>query len=61
MQRKARRLSSWPGDWYLKRANKYHLLKNVAVFNLVNRILGLKYNGKVDGEDRLANDIFTKK
>jgi predicted AlkP superfamily pyrophosphatase or phosphodiesterase len=35
--------------------------KNVEVFNLVNRILGLKYNGKVDGTDQLANDILTKK
>jgi predicted AlkP superfamily pyrophosphatase or phosphodiesterase len=35
--------------------------KNVEVFNLVNCILGLKYNGKVDGTDKLANDILIKK
>ncbi|MFB0494615.1 hypothetical protein ABID99_000852 [Mucilaginibacter sp. OAE612] len=35
--------------------------KNVDVFNLVNRILGLKYNSKVDGTGQLADNILTKK
>jgi len=34
--------------------------KNVDVFNLVNRILGLKYNGKVNGSDQLADEILKK-
>ncbi|MEO3404680.1 ectonucleotide pyrophosphatase/phosphodiesterase [Mucilaginibacter sp. CAU 1740] len=32
--------------------------KNVDVFNLVNRILGLKYSGKTDGTDELANKVL---
>lgn len=35
--------------------------KNVDVFNLVNRILGLKYSGKTDGTDQLANKVLLKK
>jgi hypothetical protein len=32
--------------------------KNVDVFNLVNRILGLRYSGKTDGTDELANKVL---
>ncbi|SCW61074.1 hypothetical protein SAMN03159284_02266 [Mucilaginibacter sp. NFR10] len=35
--------------------------KNVDVFNLVNRILGLKYNSKVDDTGQLADNILTKR
>ncbi|AYL96889.1 ectonucleotide pyrophosphatase/phosphodiesterase [Mucilaginibacter celer] len=35
--------------------------KNVDVFNLVNRILGLKYSGKTDGTDELADKVLRKK
>ncbi|NHA07030.1 alkaline phosphatase family protein [Mucilaginibacter sp. HC2] len=35
--------------------------ENVAVFNLVKSILGLKYTGKVDGTDKLAHTILLKK
>jgi hypothetical protein len=35
--------------------------KNVDVFNLVNRILGLKYTGKVDGTDQFADEVLIKK
>jgi hypothetical protein len=35
--------------------------ENVAVFNLVKSILGLKYTGKVDGTDKLARTILVKK
>ncbi len=35
--------------------------ENVAVFNLVKRILGLKYTSKVDGTDKLADDVLFKK
>ncbi|SEO04469.1 hypothetical protein SAMN05192574_10594 [Mucilaginibacter gossypiicola] len=34
--------------------------KNVDVFNFVNQILGLKYNGKVNGTDQLADEILKK-
>ena len=34
--------------------------ENVNVFNLVKSILGLKYTGKVDGTDKLADDILIK-
>ena len=34
--------------------------ENVAVFNLVKSILGIEYTGKVDGTDKLANDILIR-
>jgi predicted AlkP superfamily pyrophosphatase or phosphodiesterase len=34
--------------------------ENVDVFNLVKNILGLEYTGKVDGTDKLANDILIR-
>ncbi|MDN5286056.1 MAG: alkaline phosphatase family protein [Mucilaginibacter sp.] len=34
--------------------------ENVDVFNLVKSILGLEYTGKVDGTDKLANDILNR-
>jgi predicted AlkP superfamily pyrophosphatase or phosphodiesterase len=34
--------------------------ENVEVFNLIKSILGLEYNGKVDGTDKLADDILIR-
>jgi predicted AlkP superfamily pyrophosphatase or phosphodiesterase len=45
-------------------AFKKHLniapFKNVSVFNLVSRILGISYTAKIDGTDQLANQILIK-
>jgi predicted AlkP superfamily pyrophosphatase or phosphodiesterase len=35
--------------------------QNVDVFNLIKNILGLTYTGKVDGTDKLADDILIHK
>ena len=59
---KLRKSGSYNMAWghAFKTGKQIPSFKNVDVFNLVNCILGLKYSGKVDGTDQLADEILIK-